>query len=310
MMLNVVHIPPRFASHALHSTLNHTHTPHILKRASQYCWRTIIEQPARTAHAPFVIFVEHYWAACSTNDTKGYKRIQKDEHIQYYSIKQYQTVSNSIKHTSLSNQRNVRKWSNSKKPPGLPRLARSLIDQRQQQGGSIHGLLLPGPGQEPQMTLGRWKSMKNNDCIGKKWAKWIEMWYIYNVIKSCHSSDSNGMEWHGMAWTTSQMRDDLQPWNSSSTMAQASTTASLRKSSDNSGLLATRAWSTAGSLNWHSKGAFKEHQGRLDLVMTTKYDDHVQLAYYICMTPWLYYIVYFWFDHSPKHPTMSTLDRP
>jgi hypothetical protein len=48
----------------------------------------------------------------------------------------------------------------------------------------------------------------------------------------------------------------------------------------------------------------------LDLVMTTKYDDHVQLAYYICMTPWLYYIVYFWFDHSPKHPTMSTLDRP
>jgi hypothetical protein len=59
--------------------------------------------------------------------------------------------------------------------------------------------LLPGPGQEPQMTLGRWKSMKNNDCIGKKWAKWIEMWYIYiyNVIKSCHSSDSNGMEWHG-----------------------------------------------------------------------------------------------------------------
>ena len=57
------------------------------------------------------------------------------------------------------------------------------------------------------------------------------------------------LERHGTAWTTSQMRAILKPWNSSSTMAQASTTASLRKSSDNSGLLATRAWSTAGSLN-------------------------------------------------------------
>ena len=164
------HVLPR--THCTAHSTTHTHTPHILKRASQYCWRTIIEQPAWTAHAPFLIFVEHYWAACSTNDTKGYQRIQKDENIQY------QTVSNSIKHTSLSNQRNVRKWSNS--PTAWSSPAGSQSHRSAPTARWIHPWpLVAGPRSRTSDDTG---TMKIDEKQRLHWEKMGEM--DWNAIKS------------------------------------------------------------------------------------------------------------------------------
>lgn len=92
----VVHIPPRFAPHALHSTLNHTHTTHLKARIT-----VLLAHNNRTAcidstcsiciHLLYLLNItELHVAQMIPKDTKGWK------HTVSNSIKHYQTVSNEI----------------------------------------------------------------------------------------------------------------------------------------------------------------------------------------------------------------------